>query len=136
MTSIEKAANIAAGWWASTIEGQPKQDNGDPQTAALMAILPRVNARPTKEQCEAFGAAMEAKLLTYMKDGNRVTIQHDYDPDMLLSECADKAGIKVQYCNTFPMKTRMHASDKKVEVSCGYGAPWETLWQPTEAAPC
>jgi hypothetical protein len=44
----------------------------------------------------------------------------DYDPDLILRDAAEKAGLKTK----FPWKTSMRLTDSYVTVSCGYGADY------------
>lgn len=101
-------------------------DNGDrSSTGAMTSFIARdlqEKCRPTEEEVEKFGVA-----LTTLLQGRDLFwggLAVDYHPCSILRDAADAAGIN---SNAFPCKTDLAFRDGKVKVSCGYGAPWETL---------
>ena len=117
----ERTADRAVELWKRMLRN-PKYDNlGNTGTtqerrtsemASLMAMT--ISSNVTEENLEKFGAELKRRIL----DESRRTLGADYGPDRILSECAEAAGLEVE----FPWKTVMHVYDDRVSLSYGYGA--------------
>ena len=103
---------IAVEWWTKAI-ASPKHDNGE-DLGATLAILTatRKNKEGIKEQVKKYGYC---------------SLDVDYHACQLLMEASKE--LKLDSMLDFPWKTHMRITPDKVEVSCGYGAPLETIWK-------
>ena len=125
-------ANIvpAAQWWANAIRS-PKFNNGDTSRngdiGAMLASLLNAGTPVTVAQADAFELALVEILMEDVQTYPRFSLYVDYGPDETLATAARNAGITSTRC--FPWKTSMHISEDRVEVSEGYGAPREIIWQ-------
>ncbi len=123
--------NIAAAaeWWSKAIYS-PTFDNGDKSRngdmASLLATLLSASDPVTKDQAEAFKLALTELLMEKMQTCLSFSIYVDYHPDQILVDAATRAGIRNTRC--FPWKTYMSINSDRVEVSAGYGKPYETIW--------
>jgi len=127
----KEIAKKAAKWWADQLRGNAKFDNDDDSVQSGMAsrmtmmCQAREKKRQTPEQIDAFESNLEEMIMC----SGPQTILVDYDPCVLLSDAAEKAGLKLGK-STLPWKTVMWVGvDKEDEVwvECGHGAPRERL---------
>lgn len=117
----------AVDWWTNAI-ASPKQDNGEElgATLAIFAATQKKKERSTKDvkkfkKVLADGIEKQIKLYGYCSLGV------DYNACQLLMEASKE--LKLDSMLDFPWKTHMRITPDKVEVSCGYGAPLETIWK-------
>lgn len=120
---------IAAKWWADQLRGgRPKLDNGDDsRTGDMVAVIAMMTqaSRPRldPETIDAFETVLAARI---EHDGIGY-ISVDYDPDIVLSECARSVGLTLGMTD-LPWRTSMWIDVDRVTVRCGYGAQVETLF--------
>jgi len=122
----------AAEWWATTISGRPKQDNGDAFQSALLTMVALERPRPTPDQLAKFKERLMALLSVHWDESKPYRCRFlsvDYWPDYILQEAAEAAGINC----SFPVKTMMCISAGKVTVACGYGAPDKVIYPTCQA---
>lgn len=127
---IELVAKTAASWWATKV-WNTKFDNGATDQlnvmASMMASMSAVKAQSqiTVEKQMNFEKLLTEAIMEKLNNGaTSLPIGCDYNPDHILAEAADKAGIP---SNVFPWKTKMLISDKRIQVSEGYGEPYYDL---------
>lgn len=122
---------VAANWWANAIQ-HPKFDNGsnDVNEIRTKMLTKMVNAKNkiTQEQIENFKQNLAKKILHEVEcsQNEQFTISVDYEPDQILYLSAKDAGI--EETESFPWKTDMQVTKKKVCVSAGGNAEWKTIW--------
>jgi hypothetical protein len=130
---VEKAVEL----WVQMLIN-PKYDHiGDSEPMkfeyfATMIMADMLPKNSTPEIMEKFKVALRGNLLSpfetkYMQNGKEVSyskmvtyLSVDYDPDLILRDAAEKAGLKTK----FPWKTSMRLTDSYVTVSYGYGAEY------------
>lgn len=127
----EEQIQVASKWWREKLE-RPKFDNGDQSNTgamcSILASLASAKQAPTQEQLDAFEQNLKEEMQSYRQlVCPWLTYQVDYGPDPHLSKAAASAGITDNLC-AFPWKTNMDIWPDRIEVKCGYGAPWETIW--------
>lgn len=128
---MEKEIEVAVKWWVEKLGGfSPlKQDIGDAKLESDLAFLGVLmgahRAEPTK--VKEFGLAL-ARLM-HEQPADTYWLDVDYDPMGLLGQAAEEAGI---FSFQFPYKTHMHVHKGKVIVACGYGQPYETIYEAKE----
>lgn len=125
---IEEKITAAAQWWADNLNGG-KQDAGDAKLNATIELL-SLTEPITEEQRERFKHALEDEIVRALTPelSDRFVLTVDYDPDPRLRAAAQKSGIRVAYCATFPIKTTMIIGANSVKVGHGYGQPFKTIW--------
>jgi hypothetical protein len=141
-TKLKQEIEAAARWWADAISGQQEQRSGafELDLAIMAYAKSRLVGRPTAEQVEVFRInlieflteklALDCWDVTNPSRGSYWrTIAVDYDPDPTLRQAAAKAGIKIRYSETFPIKTVMWINPGCVKVALGYGAAPKVIWQ-------
>lgn len=128
---------VACEWWAARItrptfnalrpEERRREDSQPMAVAEIMA------ASMVEDINEGAVARFQLELAQrlHTDEQARWGIGVDYGPDRILSEAAAAAGIKVTMM-TFPWKSFMSFHDGKVEAYCGYGQPFETLYEPKQ----
>lgn len=134
------AAQAAALWWTNVLTS-PKLDNGDTsetgQTTALMGLLAQVSRPQPADGLEAFGVILSEQLAALLQEDNGyvarygITLDVDYNPDRLLSECAERAGLRTGLAS-WPWKTTMWVKPDEVTVSYGYRAAPVVIWTKTD----
>lgn len=136
---MDTPSRIAARWWADNLRnGHAKLDNGDTSTTGgmtmMLGMLAQANApRVTPEQAQAFEDALVVaieKAPAYQ--GRYLTLGVDYGPDLMLSNAAATAGVRLTM-TTLPWKTVMWVKPDQVTLRHGYGAPTQTLFPATDA---
>ena len=124
---INERAAFAAEWWTSHLQAPPAMDNGT-------SLNPRItrNARRqsplTPDQISAFEEALygiNAQHLDHPR--NRLSLDVDYQADMLLEEAAAAAGISLAF--RLPVKTYMHITETGIMTAQGYGSQLVTVWK-------
>ena len=128
----EEVISIAAKWWTDKLASITRHDNGDNSRTSLVACLfADMCSEPiTKEQLVIF----EEELIKNIRNIYEEHIEHhnmrytvigcDYGPCGELYSAAEKAGINH---GNFPFKTWMRIGPDYVEVSAGYGRPYERI---------
>src|SRR5687768_15110748 len=108
---LKTPAAVAAAWWAEAI-GAPKFDNGDTSETggiAMMLAYMVAGTGPDADTTSKFAAYLAEDIERQLHAGigtlwARVTIGVDYGPDRILSDAAEKAGVRG---GRFPWKTMM-----------------------------
>jgi len=129
METKYKSAKVAAEWWAKQLSSPTKQDAGyEGEMGDMFALLMMLSeSRKTKtdpKKIEKFEGLLEEEINRQLSRGGSVFLSVDYDPDWTLGKCAQEAEIT----GGFPVKTSMSVTREKVEVSHGYRAPTEVLY--------
>ena len=128
----EQIINEAVNWWVEKIDNPNSFDNGDNskegQMANMLAMLLAVKSKNKieKEQIEIFRDSLTEKIENSMNLYDECTLYTDYEPMWELQEAAQLAQIDD---SVFPWKTKMKISKDKIEVSEGYGKPYETIYK-------
>jgi hypothetical protein len=123
----EKSFEIAAKWWADNVyRQQAKQDNGDAQTALLVALTRDDHPELPEEKIKQFESALVDELKSEWKPGRTLFLSVDYAPCMTLVKAAELAGTP---CDgyIFPMKTSMWIEASQVSVRYGYTGQMQDL---------
>lgn len=128
----QEQAQIAAQWWADQI-ASPKFDNGDDSNAGGMSMmLAMIAHKPVaNEGIEKF----KTDLATLIIERSPYSIGVDYGPDAILRDAATLSGLEDNGIVQFPWKTNMWFRAGSIAVSCGYGAPTETLLEAQTSEP-
>ena len=130
MTAINERAAFAAAWWSRHLQTPPAMDNGTNQNALLTFAASRQSPL-TPDQISAFGDALYGIIARHLNHpSNRLSLDVDYDADMLLEEAAAAAGISLAY--RLPIKTYMHITETSIMTAQGYRAELVTLWKRSE----
>jgi len=123
-----EAINAAAEWWMKRISGKVKHDNGDNSFGSVFAGLMADDlVKPASDaQLQKFKNNLVMRLSTLAGQGReRIWVDCDYSPDMVLSAAAVDADIPR---DNFPWKVSMDIDSNGVEVKDGYGEPWVKIW--------
>ena len=129
---FEQIIKEAVNWWIEKIDNPNSFDNGDSskegQMANMLAILlaAKTKNKIEKEQIEIFRDSLTEKLENTMNLYGECKLYTDYEPMWELQEAAQLAQIDD---SVFPWKTKMKISKDKIEVSEGYGKPYETIYK-------
>lgn len=133
-SKIDKAVDVAASWWASTLATKLKFDNGDSSSLSKMVWKAQMRLAlktpiPSEDTILAFKEILSRKikkslLSQYYPSIGRVVVKVDYHPDRILKEAADEAKLIVE----FPWKTTMEVSMDKVTVVYGASSEVEVLY--------
>ena len=130
MTAFNERAAFAAAWWASHLQAPPAMDNGTSQNA-LLTFAARLQPPLTLDQISAFGDALYGIIARHLDHPrNRLSLDVDYDADMLLEEAAAAAGVSLAY--RLPIKTSMQITEASIMTAQGYGSQLVTLWKRRE----
>ena len=118
---------IAVEWWTKAI-ASPKHDNGE-DLGATLAILTatRKNKGRSEKSVKKFKKVLAEGIKEQVKKYGYCSLDVDYHACQLLMEASKE--LKLDSMLDFPWKTHMRITPDKVEVSCGYGAPLETIWK-------
>lgn len=117
----------AVDWWTNAVQ-HPKMDNGEGSMDLLMALFGGSVLAKTSSATEmrAFRSTLAAGIASEVKRCGRSRLYVDYGPEGVLA----KAGAAAKMGGfSFPCKTSMSITEHAVEVSAGYGAPYETIWR-------
>ncbi len=109
----------AVAWWGSALSNPTMEDVSIADL--LEAALKFSN---TSEGIKPFCNALAELMMESNQD--MICLDVDYYPWGILRDALKKAGVSAI---EFPWKTHMRASTKKVEVSCGSGAPSKVIWE-------
>lgn len=128
------AGDAAAMWWVNVLQN-PKLDNGDTsEIGAMTALLGMMSQRPQPiDGLEAFAVILSEKLNEQLKEPDGyvsrygISLGVDYDPDLTLRECAERAGLRLGM-GSWPWKTHMWVKPDEVTVSYGYRAEPQVIW--------
>lgn len=119
----------AVEWWLNQIQ-HPSQDNGEPELAFMFAMFGNsLRAKLDEQQAKRFVEMLSEGIKKELRERDEVSLEVDYHPGYILADIGEALGISDF---AWPCKTHMRVSAKKVEVSCGYCKPWETLWEAPE----
>ena len=123
--------NAAANWWASKIR-KPKSSSFNMGTDKLLYLMSTIvaeenaqAAKPKDSAVDAFEKRLAEVIRNQVEERGSMIIVTDYHPDQTLSAVAKEAGVNAE---SFPWKTYMRISPKEVTVTCGRGAPKETVF--------
>jgi len=116
---------VAVDWWANAV-ASPKLDNGENLPVGLMTLISRTGKRYSKDEMKIFKNTLAERIVERLEYDEICYLHVDYRPCALLEEAGSKIGIDSMM--GYPWKTRMEISKRKVEVSNGYQAPYETIW--------
>ena len=115
---------IAVRWWMDALKNPTFKDDKDGAeiSTAFMFVKIAQRLNPVSEdKIKLFGDNLRNIL---QNTRNRTILCTDYDPDDILSEALEKAGIKDA---VMPWKTTMWMLENTVKVACGYGADYISL---------
>ena len=120
MTAVNERAAFAAAWWASHLAAPPAMDSGT-NAASYQPPL-------TSDQISAFENALYGMIAQHLDHPrNRLSLDVDYQADMLLEEAAAAAGISLAF--RLPVKTYMHITGTAIMTAQGYGSQLVTVWK-------
>lgn len=122
---VETAVN----WWSEKVRGGATHNNGADTFQSFMAMMMADSmVKPQEDdKVEKFRNLLKDAIFSDYYSFSRhefMTLSCDYDPDRILSDCAEKADI---FTMNFPWKTNMRFRDGGVQVKEGYGADYESL---------
>jgi hypothetical protein len=125
-----KVAESIAQWWVSRMDDDRKQDNGESVQEAWVNAMSSSIGTPAPnivdQQKVIFACQMTSILAA---DGERIElIGVDYDPDDILKDCLDFAGINY---NPFPIKTWCRPNSLYCKI--GYSGEWMPMFPIMEA---
>ena len=127
---INERAAVAAEWWTSHLQTPPAMDNGTSQNA-LLTLAASYQSPLTPDQISDFQYALYGIIAQHLDHPrNRLSLDVDYDADMLLEEAAAAAGISLAF--RLPIKTYMWITEASIMTAQGYGSQLVTLWQRSE----
>lgn len=129
---FEKEIESAVNWWANTLMGDVKHDNGARDLNSLLSctMADLLKKTITEQQIEVFKNELKSLLVKELYENRKrrqsVTyLSCDYNPCCLLEEAAEKAEISEF---NFPYKTHMEIREGEVIVSAGYREPYQTIY--------
>jgi len=124
----KETAQKAAKWWADKLRNKSMPDNGDrSETGMITSIFgAMLQHEHTEEDVKKFEDCLADLLENHDKDYfynlKYIVFGVDYHPEPVLSDAAEKAGVKLSMTD-LPWKTNMWIEDDKVLVAAGYGEP-------------
>lgn len=126
---IDEIADVACNWWIDAID-HPTFDNGDTSDIGgftMMFAMLNHAQKPglSEESKQRFKEALKKRIKMELLTRRSFSLSVDYGPDRILSDAASEAGIIAD----FPWKTHMRIDRDKITVSCGYGAPYQTIFE-------
>lgn len=129
MTVDMEYAKVAANWWRKQLE-QPQDMNKNAQLDNPMAgILSLMSFKAhTSAELDEFESELSFGILAQVETHGHAWLEVDYHPSHILSKAIELSGLKYIF-GQLPSKTNMRITKDKVEVKCGYGAGFETLWE-------
>ncbi|MCM1440501.1 MAG: hypothetical protein NC131_15075, partial [Roseburia sp.] len=125
----KRQMETAVQWWGEKVRGGATHNNGADSIQSFMAMMMADSMVKTQdsEKVEKFKSLLREAFYNTdysFRTHDLIRLSCDYGPDYILAECAEKAGIDTM---NFPWKTTMNFNDGGVQVSEGYGAPYENL---------
>lgn len=118
---------VAVDWWTKAI-ASPKQDNGEDMGSVLAVLTSmRKNKMNSVESVKNFKKVLADGIEKQIELYGYCYLDVYYHACQLLMEAGKE--MKLDSMLNFPWKTYMRITPDKVEVSCGYGAPLETIWK-------
>lgn len=127
----KSAVKVAADWWVNKISVTTPdkfnmgEDGYESYMCLILAMNNSLQNTPKEEKTEKLRAKLITVISQRLEKHGSCTLRTDYHPEGELYEIANELGIS-ESC--FPWKTCMDISNEKVEVKCGYGAPFETIY--------
>lgn len=125
----KRQMETAVQWWGEKVRGGATHNNGADSFQSFMAMMmaDSLTKPQDDDKIEKFKSLLREAF--YFTDFNfrthdLITLSCDYNPDYILADCAEEAGINEF---NFPWKTTMRFRDGGVQVSEGYGVPYEDL---------
>ena len=134
----KKMVKAAVEYWSNFLKNPEDviQDNGEPTQFAMMNMLSKLagTIKYPIENIEDFEVELSDIIETTLMEHGRLTLSVDYHPDNNLSEALNSTIKNYNSMSIFPCKTSMIINNykNKVEVSEGYGKPWETIYSVNE----
>jgi hypothetical protein len=125
--SNPEAIKAAAKWWADQLRGTTF-DNGVSEHNAMATMVQASNKPLSDEVIRLFQKYLEIDI----PGMDWPTLSVDYDPDQILSAAGEAAGINLEF--RLPWKTCMEIGDNEVQVACGYGKPFKTIYKKEDEA--
>ena len=120
--NLNHIIDIATNWWANALQN-PQFNNGD-----YLANDIRNNTKYTDEQIINFKKYLHDEILKgIITRANNVLTLRVYGPDKYLLNACHKANIDVDIVS-FPWKTNMYITDKKICVNVGDPSEEETIY--------
>lgn len=138
--AASEIAQLAAMWWCDQIFVDGKIDQritmrdgldfkSEIFEAFLNSMMPPALTPTDREEYEtALALEIDAALAQRRRDGytGALIIDVDYHPSQILTNAADKAGLKMRLLH-WPLKTTMWIDHNRIEVRHGYGAHLERI---------
>ena len=118
---VEAAVN----WWANAIQ-TTNFDMGEEVPMAIFNLLNSNKKEKTAEEIKIFKERLAKNINNQIKQLGYCTLNVDYAPDQILNDAGSLIGLEMF---DYPIKTHMNINKEKVEVSSGYGAPYQTIWE-------
>ncbi len=118
---IEQAVN----WWANAIQ-TTNFDMGEEVPMAIFNLLSSNKKSKTAKEIKIFKESLAKSIMGRINLLGYCNLDVDYTPDEILSNAGSL--IKLDMFD-FPIKTHMIINKEKVEVSSGYGAPYQIIWE-------
>ena len=126
-SKFETEADVAANWWKDNIGSNEKYKS-------LMAKAKKKDDL-SPEKKEAFFQELKGALIEILEQYKRFGLHVDYEPDRVLSEAAERSGIRSTMF-LFPWKTSMWIEEGLVTISSQNGAePQEIYNAKTQSQP-
>lgn len=124
--NLNHIIDIATNWWANALQN-PQFNNGG--YFDYLANDIRNNTKYTDEQIINFKKHLHDEILKGIitRANNVLTLRVDYGPDEYLLNACHKANIDADIVS-FPWKTNMYITDKKICVNVGYQSEEETIY--------
>lgn len=118
--------DIATNWWANALQN-PQFNNGGYFEWLANDIINEI--KYTDEQIINFKKYLHDEILKGIitQANNVLTLRVDYGPDEYLLNACHKANIDADIVS-FPCKTKMYITDKKICVNLGYQSEEETIY--------
>lgn len=122
---MQEEIKAAVQWWKQQLSGTPSHDAGDNDLNMWLMLMQARQPDNHHDNIEKFGEILTEKLLaeteqqqtSYPDEKPYLSLYTDYNPEDMLEDAADAAGV-----HGFPVKTIMSITPNKVTVAKGYGA--------------
>lgn len=132
--SFDKAARIAAQWWAEQLSAAPKLNNEEARTAGPVTALQDLSGGPTCTNPAKLAIFQNELVALLTERYNRagwskrygVSTGVDSAPDEILSAALQHAMIKIR-TRSLPRRSLTTVFCDRIEIQRGYGAPTQTI---------
>jgi len=122
---------VAVDWWIDKMTGSHRCANigMDGMAGAFASLFMQMaydQDKPLPEEMQNFEKILTETITKRLFEGRDTQLDVDYGPSGVLRDVLIESHVSG---SRVPLKTTMDISFDRVTVSCGYAAPWETIYE-------